>query len=378
MVLRYFHRFLSPRWASSLYKSPLDTKLLCLQRFARMFAYATATLILVEYLSILQISKTKIGVFMALTLVGDTLISFVLTLFADALGRKSILAVGSGLMMGSGIIFAICENYWGLLAAAILGVISPSQAVEIEEKYSPVEDPEIAPLLGDGTEEAVATKKWLFVSKLPDISKESRDIVLNLCLFLGLDSFASGLVPLSWVTYFFHEKFGIEEGKLGSLFFTTSIISACPMLVAPSSAKRFGNDKPSICDYLSLPVPSSLLFAIIFLILRHSTSPMDGVPRAAFIAAVVHSHERTAVMGLLNVVKTSAQSLGPVITGVLAGQNIFCVVFVSAGILKAFYYLGLLAIFAGHQTHDDKAEEERRVLEAEARAVAERSENIES
>lgn len=62
---------------------------------------------------------------MTLTLIGDTLISFVLTLFADALGRKSILAVGSGLMMGSGIVFAICENYWVLLAAAVLGVISP-------------------------------------------------------------------------------------------------------------------------------------------------------------------------------------------------------------------------------------------------------------
>lgn len=125
MILEYFHHFIAELGLISLYKSPLDTKLLCLQRFTRMFAYATATLILVEYLSILHISKTKIGVFMTLTLIGDTLISFVLTLFADALGRKSILAVGSGLMMGSGIVFAICENYWVLLAAAVLGVISP-------------------------------------------------------------------------------------------------------------------------------------------------------------------------------------------------------------------------------------------------------------
>lgn len=116
---------------TTLYKSPFDTKLLCLQRFIRMFAYATATLILVEYLSALDISKTKIGLFMTLTLVGDTFISFVLTLFADALGRKAILALGSGLMMGSGIIFAICDNYWILLAAAVLGVISPRYGITI-------------------------------------------------------------------------------------------------------------------------------------------------------------------------------------------------------------------------------------------------------
>lgn len=123
--MKYLHGILAELGLITLYKSPFDTKLLCLQRFTRMFAYATATLILVEYLSALHVSKTKIGLFMTLTLIGDTLISFVLTVFADALGRKAVLAVGSGLMMGSGIVFALCENYWGLLAAAVLGVISP-------------------------------------------------------------------------------------------------------------------------------------------------------------------------------------------------------------------------------------------------------------
>ncbi|RAL62528.1 hypothetical protein DID88_005093 [Monilinia fructigena] len=383
-------------------------------RFTRMFAYAAATLILVEYLSALHVSKTKIGLFMTLTLVGDTLISFGLTVFADALGRKAVLAVGSGLMMGSGIVFALCENYWGLLAAAVLGVISPSgneigpfraieestlaqltpasnrsdiyawysllgnagqacgfvasgwvinylrnesgwadiaiyravfwgyaifgfvkfllsvglsEAVEVEKKDAPIEDPETAPLLGNGAE-VVATKK-------------------------GLDSFASGLVPLSWVTYFFHEKFGIEEGKLGSLFFTTSIISAGSMLIASSLSKRLGNVKTMVFTHLPssvflslIPVPSTLPLAITFLILRHCTSSMDQAPRIAFIAAVVHPHERTAVMGLVNVVKTFSQSLGPVITG--------------------------------HKTHEDRAEEERRALEVEARVAAERSAEAES
>lgn len=472
MVLKYFHRLIDEVGLITLYKSSLDTKLLCLQRFIRMFAYATATLILVEFLSTLDISKTKIGLFMTLTLIGDTLISFVLTLFADALGRKSILAVGSGLMMGSGIVFALCENYWVLLAAAVLGVISPSgneigpfraieestlaqltaasnrsdiyawysligtagqacgfiasgwvinylrnelawtnifiyravfwsytvfgfvkfllsvalsQAVEAEKKDGPINDPETAPLLGDGVDEAVTKKKGYFASKLPNISQESKFLVLNLCLIFGLDSFASGLVPLSWVTYFFHEKFGIEEGQLGSLFSITSIISAGSMLVASSLAKRFGNVKtmafthlPSSIFLSLIPFPSTLPLAITFLILRHSTSSMDVAPRSAFLAAVVHPHERTAVMGLLNVVKTFAQSLSPVITGVLAGRNLFWVVFVCAGALKATYDLSLLAFFGKHKTHEDLAEEERRALEVEARVAAERNSEAES
>lgn len=62
---------------------------------------------------------------MTLTLIGDTIISFFLTLFADAIGRRKVLAVGSVMMASSGIAFALSGNFWVLLCAAVLGVISP-------------------------------------------------------------------------------------------------------------------------------------------------------------------------------------------------------------------------------------------------------------
>jgi hypothetical protein len=48
------------------------------------------------------------------------------------------------------------------------------------------------------------------------------------------------------VTSFFHRKFGLDEGRLGSIFFTTSIIAAASTLVASSISKRIGNIKVSI------------------------------------------------------------------------------------------------------------------------------------
>lgn len=63
---------------------------------------------------------------MTLTLTGDILISFVLTLTADKIGRKTTLAAGAILMSLSGVVFALFQNYWILLAAAVFGVISPS------------------------------------------------------------------------------------------------------------------------------------------------------------------------------------------------------------------------------------------------------------
>jgi hypothetical protein len=91
---------------------------------------------------------------------------------------------------------------------------------------------------------------------------------------------------------------------------------------------------------------------------------MDVAPRSAFLAAVILPTERTAVMGLINVVKTSSQALGPSITGLLANRGLFWVAFLSAGILKACYDLGMLAVFAGHKTPEDLAEERRQEEES--------------
>jgi MFS family permease len=122
---RYLTHVLEELGLASMYKSPLDTKLLCFQRFVRLFAYGGSTLILVAYLAALGYSKSRIGLFMTLTLVGDTIISFFLTLIADGLGRKAILALGALLMAASGVVFGLSGNYWVLLVAAIFGVISP-------------------------------------------------------------------------------------------------------------------------------------------------------------------------------------------------------------------------------------------------------------
>jgi len=101
------------------------------------------------------------------------------------------------------------------------------------------------------------------------------------------------------------------------------------------------------------------------LIFRSSTQAMDQAPRQAFLAAVVLPAERTAVMGIVNVVKTLSQSVGPVVTGTLAEMGKFWVALVLAGSLKVGYDVGMLAMFLGHRTREEMAEEE--VAEEEER-----------
>lgn len=61
---------------------------------------------------------------MTLTLFGDLLLGTFLTLVADRVGRRKVLLAGSVMMIVSGLIFALFENYWILLLAAVIGVIS--------------------------------------------------------------------------------------------------------------------------------------------------------------------------------------------------------------------------------------------------------------
>lgn len=105
--------------------SSKDTKILLLLRLIRLFAYGASSLVIVLYLTSLNISKQRIGAFMALTLLGDVLMSLMLTAAADAFGRRKMLALGCLLTTVSETTFAACSDYWLLVLAAVIGVISP-------------------------------------------------------------------------------------------------------------------------------------------------------------------------------------------------------------------------------------------------------------
>lgn len=61
---------------------------------------------------------------MTFTLLGDVFLGTFITLVADRVGRRKVMMAGSLMMVMSGVIFALFENFWILLLAAVLGVIS--------------------------------------------------------------------------------------------------------------------------------------------------------------------------------------------------------------------------------------------------------------
>ncbi|KAK0705879.1 major facilitator superfamily domain-containing protein [Lasiosphaeria miniovina] len=131
----------------SVFTTGRDAWLIIFSRSCRMIAYGASSLMLALFFAELDVSDSRIGLFMSLTLLGDVVLGLVLTLIADGVGRRRTLIAGSALMIFSGATFALCENYWVLLIAAVVGVISatggdfgPFRAIEqstISELTSP-------------------------------------------------------------------------------------------------------------------------------------------------------------------------------------------------------------------------------------------------
>jgi MFS family permease len=83
-----------------------DAWLLFATRFTRLFAYGSLSVVLVFYLIGVGLSEPQIGMLLTLTLVGDTIVSLVITTRADRIGRRRMLIVGAGLMVVAGLVFA--------------------------------------------------------------------------------------------------------------------------------------------------------------------------------------------------------------------------------------------------------------------------------
>jgi MFS family permease len=122
---------------TSLRTTGKDAYIIISLRCFGMFTAGIPSLILALFFASLEFPDTRIGIFMTMTLLGDVMLSLLLTLFADKLGRRMILFIGSVMMLCSGVAFALSENFWTLLIAAVFGIISvtggdcgPFRAVE--------------------------------------------------------------------------------------------------------------------------------------------------------------------------------------------------------------------------------------------------------
>ena len=391
-----------------------DFNILFATRIIRLFCYGFLSVILALYLADTGLTESQIGLLFTLTLVGDAGISLWLTTSADRLGRKRTLIIGALLMAGAGAVFLLTNNTIILMAAAIIGVISPS-GNEIGPFLS-VEQASLTQIIPDekrtqifawynlvgsfATATGALSGGWLaqilqsqglnpasayrvvlmgyaaggllltllFFWLTPSVEirssinletprvlglHKSRKVVLKLSALFALDAFAGGLILQSMIAYWFHVKFGVESGILGSIFFAANILAGISALLAVRISKKFGlintmvfTHIPSNILLMLVPLMPNLPFAIGVLLLRFSISQMDVPTRQSYTMAVVSPDERSAASGVTGIARSVGASLSPALTGLfLSIPGLFSLPFYLCGSLKIVYDLLLYRSF---------------------------------
>lgn len=383
-----------------------DIRVLFSTRIIRLFCYGFLSIVLALYLVEIGLGEQQVGLLFTLTLAGDAGISLWLTTAADRLGRRRTLFVGALLMLSAGILFIVTRSVFVLMVAAVIGVISPS-GNEIGPFLS-VEQAALSQLLPEArrtqtfawynlagsfaTATGALAGGWLAhtlvahglpilaayrvvlagyalgglvigalflsLSKRVEVAgiltpdsaprmlglHRSRSVVKRLSALFSLDAFAGGLVVQSLVAYWFHIRFGVEAGVIGSIFFGANVLAGCSALTAAWLAKRIGlirtmvfTHVPSNILLILVPLMPTLPLAIAVLLLRFSISQMDVPTRQSYIMAVVAPDERSAASGVTNIARSVGAALAPSLTGAFLSAGLIGLPFFLAGGLKLIY-----------------------------------------
>jgi MFS family permease len=300
-----------------------DGRLLFATRFLRMFAYGALSVVLVLYLKAVGLKEEQVGLLVTLILLGDVGISLWITTAADRIGRRRMLVLGSLLMLFASVLFAVTDNFWLLLVAGTIGVISPSgnevgpflsvehaalaQTIPDERRtqvfawhnlvgsvatavgalgggataqfwqdagahgaeiYRPV-------VIGYGVIGIGLAILFTFLSPAAEAPRtsaaageqprgffglhRSRRVVFLLAALFTLDAFGGGFVMQSFVADWFQVRFNAPPWWIGSIFFGANLLAAVSALAAAWVARRIGLVNTMVFTHL----PSNLLLILV-------------------------------------------------------------------------------------------------------------------
>jgi MFS family permease len=297
-----------------------DARLLFVTRSLRMFGYGLVSVVLVLYLAALGLGDTGIGLLLGLTLAGDAAISLWLTTHADRVGRRKVLLAGAGLMCLAGVVFSVTDVFVVLLAAAVVGVISPSGnevgpflAVEQASLAQATDDAErtrvlawwnlvasfstaagalaggavAGVLIASGLAAADAYRSVIVLYAIlglvlaalftrvspaievpgaPDVTvarrlglHRSQRTVARLSALFALDAFGGGFVVQALIAYWFNVRFGTSPAVIGGILFAANLLAGISALLAVRIAARIGLIRTMVFTHL----PSNVLLILV-------------------------------------------------------------------------------------------------------------------
>ncbi|HVQ30696.1 MAG TPA: MFS transporter [Vicinamibacteria bacterium] len=296
--------------------------LIMVGRAVRSFSFGWLSVILVLYLQLRGLGVPAIGAILTATMVEDALLTMLLSAVAARLGPARVMAATAPLIAVGGVLLAVADQPWLLLAGAILGTLSPNG--QDAGPFAPMEQSLLPATVRSGS--MVRAFGWynvlaflpaaagaaasggavgwalrhgigavptyramllayaavgLFLTVLyvalarqwpwrpPEGASakalgllglhRSRPLVMQLAGLQAIDALAGGFIVQSLLAYWFSLRFGVGPEAVGALFFGTNLLSALSFLAATRVAERVGLLNTMVFTHL----PSNVLLLLV-------------------------------------------------------------------------------------------------------------------
>ena len=395
-----------------------DAAVLLETRGIRALGDGIVSVVLAAYLTALGLSETRIGIVIAVTLLGSAALTLAVGLRAHAYPRRKLLRLVSLLMIATGVGFALFTGFWPLALVGMIGTLNPSGGdvsvfLPTEQALLPatVDDRQRTALFARysllGTLVAAAgaalagvpewaarhlhvagttTLRWTFIGYAclggivflryshlsPAIEPatsgtrralgESKRTVYRLAALFSLDAFGGGFVITALVVLWLQRRFGLSLAVSGVVFFWAGLFAAFSQLAAVRLAGRIGLVRTMV--FTHLPANGLLILtafmpnaplAVACLLGRSALSQMDVPARTSYVMAVVSPEERPAAASVTNVPRSLAGALPPIAAGWMLSRSNFGWPLIIGGTLKATYDLLLLQQFRHVRPPEEQA-----------------------
>jgi MFS family permease len=376
----------------------IDGKLVLVEKCVRTIPYGFLAVLYGVYLAQLGFGGFLIGVTVSLMVLSSASYTFVMSFFADRVGRKKTLIFFALMDFVAGSLLYLSSAWWAPVLAGIVGNMSvgvgevgPFLSVEqailpqtchsknrtlafsiynligyaasslgalmagIPEflgggigAYRPLFAGYLVSGIAGSLLYATLSKKIEVQTKSEErrqvLSQKAKPVVEKLSALFAIDAFGGGFITQVIIAYYFSIRFGLDLTTLGAIFSVTQIITALSFLASPRLAKRIGllrtmvfSHIPSNIFLTAISFAPSAPLAVGLLFCRHSLSQMDVPARQSYVMAVVDESDRTAAAGFTNVTRTVSQSISPSIAGYALANIWVGTPFFAAGTLKIAY-----------------------------------------
>ncbi len=375
-------------------------------RAVRDFGDGFVAVLLPVHLTLLGLSPVQIGIMATAALLGSSLLTLLIGMIGGRHDHRRLLIAAAGLMVASGVAFAVVHDFALLLAIAFVGTINPSSgSVSI---FAPLEQTVLTSASADRARTtmfaryslvgALAGAVGALAAGVPDLLAPagldqlqairlmfvlyaalgvagallyrlipprapeekrpsaalgpSKGIVVRLAMLFSIDSFGSGFVVQSLLALWLFEKFDLSLAAAGLFFFWSGVLAAFSFPVAAWLARHIGlvntmvfTHIPANLCLIAAAFAPSLTIVLALLLVRAALSQMDVPTRTSYVMAVVTEAERPAAASFTVVPRSIAAAVSPSIGGALFAAGFQALPLVLSGAIKTAYDLALLLMF---------------------------------